>query len=165
MTFKTTGFFFVLLVSVTVVLVAQENEKQILGRYQAAASKGGDAKRGEVVFKSKQAACAKCHILSGKERKAGPKLGTIGDKYTRDQLINSVLQPSARIHPDHATTTVVTTAGKTINGVLQSRDKKEVRLLDVEGKLVRIPIGMIELEKPNKISLMPTGIYLSLIHI
>ena len=40
MTFKTTGFFFVLLVSVTVVLVAQENEKQILGRYQAAASKG-----------------------------------------------------------------------------------------------------------------------------
>lgn len=162
MTFKTTGFFFVLLVSVTVVLVAQENEKQILGRYQAAASKGGDAKRGEVVFKSKQAACAKCHILSGKERKAGPKLGTIGDKYTRDQLINSVLQPSASIHPDHATTTVVTTAGKTINGVLQSRDKKEVRLLDVEGKLVRIPIGMIELEKPNKISLMPTGIYKSI---
>ena len=162
MTFKTTGFFFVLLVSVTVVLVAQENEKQILGRYQAAASKGGDAKRGEVVFKSKQAACAKCHILSGKERKAGPKLGTIGDKYTRDQLINSVLQPSASIHPDHATTTVVTTAGKTINCVLQSRDKKEVRLLDVEGKLVRIPIGMIELEKPNKISLMPTGIYKSI---
>ncbi|GIT29246.1 MAG: hypothetical protein Ct9H300mP1_12920 [Planctomycetaceae bacterium] len=64
MTFKTTGFFFVLLVSVTVVLVAQENEKQILGRYQAAASKGGDAKRGEVVFKSKQALPARSVTFS-----------------------------------------------------------------------------------------------------
>ena len=139
-------------------LIAQDNEKKILGRYRAAALMGGDAGRGKVVFESKQAACAKCHVLSGKEKKAGPKLGTIGDKFTRDQLIQSVLEPSARIHPDHATTTVVTTAGKTINGVLQSRTGKEIQLLDGEGKLVRIPIGMIELEKPSKTSLMPSGL-------
>lgn len=142
-------------------LFAQDNEKEILGRYRAAASRGGNAERGKTVFESKQAACAKCHVLSGKEKKAGPKLGTIGDKFTRDQLIKSVLEPSAGIHPDHATTTVVTTAGKTINGVLQSRDKKEIQLLDVEGKLVRIPLGMIELEKPSKTSLMPTGLHKS----
>ena len=80
------AFFFLLLTSAGGVAIAQDkaqdNTKQILDRYQAAALKGGDAKRGEVVFKSKQAACAKCHILSGKEKKAGPKLGTIGDKIT-----------------------------------------------------------------------------------
>ena len=154
-----TVFSFLLLASATAALIAQDNEKQILGRYQAAALKGGHAGRGESVFKSKQAACAKCHVLSGKEKKAGPKLGTIGDKFTRDQLIRSVLEPSAGIHPDHATTTVVTTAGKTINGVLQSRSKQELQLLDVEGKLVRIPLGMIEIEKPSKTSLMPTGLH------
>ena len=69
-----------------------------------------------------------------------------------------MLEPSAGIHPDHATTTVVTTAGKTINGVLQSRSKQEIQLLDVEGKLVRIPVEMIELEKPSKTSLMPAGL-------
>ncbi len=154
----TTVLSVLLLACATAVLIAQDNEKEILGRYRAAALMGGDAGRGKVVFESKQAACAKCHVLSGKEKKAGPKLGTIGDKFTRDQLIQSVLEPSARIHPDHATTTVVTTAGKTINGVLQSRTGKEIQLLDGEGKLVRIPIGMIELEKPSKTSLMPTGL-------
>ncbi|MFP6703012.1 MAG: PQQ-dependent sugar dehydrogenase [Planctomycetaceae bacterium] len=154
----TTVLSVLLLALATAALIAQDNEKEILGRYRAAALMGGDAGRGKVVFESKQAACAKCHVLSGKEKKAGPKLGTIGDKFTRDQLIQSVLEPSARIHPDHATTTVVTTAGKTINGVLQSRTGKEIQLLDGEGKLVRIPIGMIELEKPSKTSLMPSGL-------
>ncbi|MFP6767401.1 MAG: hypothetical protein VB859_04465, partial [Planctomycetaceae bacterium] len=154
----TTVLSVLLLAWATAVLIAEDNEKEILGRYRTAAIKGGDAGRGKVVFESKQAACAKCHVLSGKEKKAGPKLGTIGDKFTRDQLIRSVLEPSARIHPDHATTTVVTTAGKTINGVLQSRTGKEIQLLDGEGKLVRIPAGMIELEKPSKTSLMPTGL-------
>jgi putative heme-binding domain-containing protein len=151
----------ILLASAFAAITAQDNsqDKEILERYQATALKGGDAVRGMAVFKSKEAACVKCHILSGTEKKAGPKLGTTGDKYTREQLITSVLEPSAGIHPDHATTTVVTKAGKTINGVLQSRSKKELQLLDVEGKLVRIPVGTIELEKPSKTSLMPTGVY------
>lgn len=154
--------FFLLIGSVPATIIAQPKEKEILARYRAAAIKGGNAGRGKTVFESKQAACAKCHVLSGKKKKAGPKLGTIGDKFIRDQLIRSVLEPSARIHPDHATTTVVTTAGKTINGVLQSRGKQEIQLLDVEGKLVRIPLGMIELEKPSKTSLMPVGLYKSI---
>lgn len=140
-------------------LKAQEDEKQILARYQAAALKGGNAQRGMVVFKSKEAACAKCHIVAGRERKAGPSLQTIGDKFTRDQLITSVLEPSVRIHPDHATTTVTTVAGKVLNGVLQTRDGKELQLLDAEGKLVRLPVDMIETETQSKTSLMPAGLY------
>ena len=154
------SLFFALILAVTApTLVAQDNAKEILGQYRVAALKGGDAQRGKAVFESKQASCAKCHIVAGEERKAGPKLGSIGDKFTRDQLIRSVLEPSARIHPDHATTTVVTTAGKTVNGVLQSRNKQEIQLLDVEGQLVRIPLAMIEVEKPSPTSLMPVGLH------
>jgi putative heme-binding domain-containing protein len=140
-------------------LSAQETEKQILARYRATALKGGDVERGKAVFASKQSACAKCHIVMGKERKAGPSLQTIGDKFTREQLIKSILEPSAGIHPDHATTSVTKNDGKVINGVLQLRNKKELQLLDVEGKLVRIPAGDIDFEKPSTTSLMPTGLY------
>ena len=142
----------------TSLLLAQDVDKETLEKFRSAARSGGDAQRGKLVFESKQAACGKCHILTGRERKAGPKLGTIGDKFTRAQLIKSVLEPSARIHPDHATTTVVTTDGKTINGVLQSRNKQAVELLDAEGKRVRIPLAKIEAEQPNKTSLMPAGL-------
>ena len=149
----------VLITSARGLVFYQEADKEILTRYREAARKGGDVGRGEVVFKSKEAACAKCHILAGMEKKAGPKLGTIGDKFTREQLITSILEPSARLHPDHATTTVATTAGKTISGVLQSRSKNEIQLFDSEGKLIRIPIGEVEIEKPSKTSLMPAGLH------
>jgi len=148
-----------LLASASGPLCAQDNAKKILGQYRVAANTGGDVKRGEVVFKSKKAACTKCHILSGTEKKAGPKLGTIGDKFTREQLIRSVLEPSAGIHPDHATSTVVTIAGKTINGVVMVRNKQELQLVDAEGKPVRIAADEIELVKPSKTSLMPSDVY------
>src|SRR5690606_10597389 len=49
--------------------------------YRAVALQGGDAQRGEQVFRSQEAACAKCHAVGGDERRAGPNLSTIGDKY------------------------------------------------------------------------------------
>lgn len=140
-------------------LRAQDADKEILSRYRAAAVQGGDAERGAVVFKSKEAGCTKCHLVTGNERKAGPDLRAAGDKFTQEQLITAVLEPSARIHPDHATTTVATVAGKVINGVLFSRSREAIELLDVEGKSIRIPTDMIELEKPSAASLMPTGLY------
>ncbi len=149
----------VLIIASNGLLFSQEADKEILARYKAAAVKGGDVKRGEAVFKSKEAACANCHILAGMEKKAGPKLGTIGDKFTREQLIESVLDPSARLHPDHTTTTVVTTAGKTISGVLHARDKKEIQVFDGEGKVIRISLSDVEIEKPGTTSLMPAGIF------
>ena len=141
---------------------ADDDDRKVLAEYRVAAVKGGNADRGKAIFKSKEAACSKCHILSGMEKKAGPKLGTIGDKFTRDQLIQSVLEPSARLHPDHTTTTIVTMGGKTISGVLQSRDKKEIRLFDNEGKIIRVLVGDVDIEKPSKTSLMPVGIQKSI---
>lgn len=140
----------------------QNDDSQILSTYRTAASMGGNVERGKAVFQSKEAACARCHILSGMEKKAGPKLGTIGDKFTQDQLVQSVLEPSARLHPDHTTTTIVKTDGRTVSGVVQSRDGKEIQLFDNEGKGIRVPVSAVETEKPSKVSLMPAGIHKSI---
>ncbi len=139
-------------------LQAQQPDPEIVARYRAAALRGGEAERGAVVYKSKEAACTKCHTVEGRERKAGPSLKTVGDKFTIEQLVTAVLEPSARIHPDHATTTITTVAGKVINGVLFSRSREEIELLDVEGKSVRIPLKEIEAEQPSNTSLMPVGL-------
>ena len=148
-----------LILSAHAALVAAESEKEILARYRKAAQTGGNATLGKNVFASKESACTKCHIVSGSERKAGPSLQTIGDKFTRDQLIRSVLEPSARLHPDHMTTTVNTVEGKTVSGVLQSRDKKTLKLFDVEGKTIEVAVADIENEKQSKQSLMPVGLH------
>jgi len=145
--------------SINASLIAAESEKATLARYSKVAQAGGDVARGKTVFASKEAACTKCHVISGSERKAGPSLQTIGDKFTREQLIKSVLEPSARLHPDHTTTAVNTVEGKTISGVLLARDKQSLKLFDVEGKTIEVAIADIENEKQSKQSLMPTGLY------
>ncbi|MEE3218833.1 MAG: c-type cytochrome, partial [Planctomycetota bacterium] len=125
-------------------VAAQDDDKAVLARYRAAAAKSGDPTRGKTVFESQQSGCTKCHAVSGKQRKAGPDLAVIGDKFTRDQMIRAVLEPSAAIHPDFATINITTTEGKVINGVLQKRTDSALELLDAEARLVRIASNEIE---------------------
>ena len=73
----------------------QEDPKEIIARYSAAAQKGGDAVKGKLVFESEKANCTKCHNVGRKEIKAGPDLMVIGDKFDRGQIIQSILEPSA----------------------------------------------------------------------
>ncbi len=149
----------VLTASLASSLRGQDDTKAILESYRAAAAKAGDAAAGRRVFQSKEAACSKCHVISGKQQLAGPNLAVIGDKYTRDQLIKSVLEPSAGIHPDYASQIVITNDGKSHTGVLRRRTDSEIQLLDAEGMLLKIPLEDIEEQKRSPTSLMPADMY------
>ena len=113
----------------------QPNEKDELAPYRQAGLNGGNPARGKAVFESDRAGCTKCHVIKGDERRAGPDLGVIGDKFGREQLVQAVLEPSARIHPDYGTIVATTTDGKVHTGVLRKRTREELQLLDAEGRL------------------------------
>jgi len=149
----------VLPVSLASPLRAQDDTKAILESYRSAAAHAGDAAAGRRVFQSKEAACTTCHAISGKQQLAGPSLAVVGDKYTRDQLIKSVLEPSAGIHPDYASQIVITNDGKSHTGVLRRRTDSEIQLLDSEGMLLKIPLEDIEEQKRSSTSLMPSDLY------
>src|SRR5262249_23074042 len=58
----------------------------------------GDAHKGrQVFFRSGTNACGSCHRVQGRGQWVGPDLSTIGVKYGRDELIRSILSPSAAI--------------------------------------------------------------------
>lgn len=138
---------------------AADDDKQVIAAYRDAAAKSGDAQRGRVVFQSKKAGCTKCHTVGERKKLAGPDLSVIGDKYLHDQLVQSVLEPSASIHPDYATITVVTKDGKTHNGVLKRRTKAEIELFDAEGKTKTLLAADVEEEKRGDVSLMPKSVH------
>ncbi|HVX11576.1 MAG TPA: CehA/McbA family metallohydrolase [Pirellulales bacterium] len=140
-------------------LYGQQDDKESIAQYRRAALLGGDSSGGRVVFESKEAACTKCHVVRGDERRAGPNLEVIGDKYGREQLIQAVLEPSATIHPDYATTVVTTVDGKVHAGVLHKRTDGHLELFDAESRLVKLPIGDIDNEQRSATSLMPAGLY------
>ena len=129
----------------TCLLTAQDaDRKQILARYTTAAQKGGNAVTGKLVFESEKSNCRKCHSIGKKEIKAGPDLMVIGDKLDREQMIQSVLEPSALIHPDHASHAITTVDGKIITGVLQSQSKESIELINGKGELVKIDVKDID---------------------
>jgi putative heme-binding domain-containing protein len=151
------GFCGLLFTCLTNRLGGQPIETDELAQYRQAGMSGGDAARGKAVFESDKAGCKKCHVFRGDERRAGPDLGAIGDKFGREQLVQSVLEPNARIHPDYSMIVAATTNGKVHTGVLRKRTNEELQLFDAEGKLLRIPVALIDQEKRTGTSLMPAG--------
>lgn len=75
---------------------AEENVVAAFG----AALRGGDAEKGRSLFVEHAAAqCSRCHSLGEKGADVGPNLGNIGSQLTRHQLLEALVDPSARIAP------------------------------------------------------------------
>jgi putative heme-binding domain-containing protein len=140
-------------------LAGQQIDKDELAAFRRAGPSGGDPVRGKAVFESDGAGCRKCHALTGEGRRVGPDLGVIGDKYGREELVQSVLEPSASVHPDYGMIVATTTDGKVYSGVLSKRTDQELQLLDAEGKTVRLPLAEIHQEGRPGTSLMPAGLH------
>jgi len=65
---------------------------------------GGDARRGAmVIFTNPAAECTRCHAFEGTAANVGPNLSKIGASLSRDQLVEALLDPSARIAPGFGT--------------------------------------------------------------
>src|SRR5207248_9066653 len=64
----------------------------------------GDAGRGEKIFFAEGGVeCSQCHRLHGQGRVFGPDLSRIGQKYTRAQFLDNILNLSKTIDPAFAT--------------------------------------------------------------
>jgi putative heme-binding domain-containing protein len=117
--------------------------------------KGDPARGKDLFFMSAGLQCVNCHKVNGKGSNVGPDLGQIGKKYTRAQLLESILEPSKFIDPQYVSYVVATTDGQLHTGLLVKKTDKEVILRNAGDKETRIPVKRIEHLTPQKVSLMP----------
>jgi putative heme-binding domain-containing protein len=117
----------------------------------------GDAGRGEKLFWSQAMNCGSCHKIGDRGTALGPELTTIGKLRPREDLLESILEPSRRIEPKYATYVVNTKDGKSYSGLLAKRDDKEVVLRDAQNKEIVLAAKNVEDVKPSRVSLMPDG--------
>jgi putative heme-binding domain-containing protein len=125
---------------------------------QAALINPGRPERGKTLFASETLKCAVCHKVAGKGGEVGPDLSQIGGKFDRPHLIESILDPSAEILQGYQSSIVATKAGRTFTGIIKSESKKNLTLMDAEGKLITVPVEEIESREVSKVSLMPAGL-------
>jgi len=120
---------------------------------------GGDPTRGrDLLASAGRLQCLNCHKLDGRGTELGPDLATAGRDRTREELLESLLDPSRRIDPKYQAYQLLTTDGLTTTGLLVRRDAEGVVLRDVQNKEVHAAAEDVELVRPSRESLMPAGL-------
>jgi putative heme-binding domain-containing protein len=119
------------------------------------ARKGNPDRGKELFFKTAGVQCVNCHRIQGTGSTLGPDLSQIGKKYTRAQILESILEPSKSIEPQYVTYLVETTDGQVYSGILASRTDKEVVLRDAKDQTIKLPAAKVSTVVPQQKSLMP----------
>ncbi len=127
-------------------------------RAQALKHKGKPAHGRELFLDLKGLACVKCHTVGGQGGTVGPELSSVGAKYPKDEIINSVLFPSARIFSGYEPIVVATADGRVLTGIIKNETPDALEIEDAESKRVRIPKAEIDERKKSDVSLMPNGL-------
>jgi putative membrane-bound dehydrogenase-like protein len=120
--------------------------------------KNGNASAGRRVFFSQNGpGCYRCHTLDGRGNDVGPDLTTIGRMEPR-RIMESLLQPSATVAPQHQAYTLVMKDGRTLTGTLVRTYLDTYTYLSPEGKQFEVKTYDVEETAPAKKSLMPEGL-------
>jgi quinoprotein glucose dehydrogenase len=119
---------------------------------------GGDAEEGRRIFLHKaEVSCLRCHKLEGEGGEVGPELAGIGRKQSREYLLESLVDPNKQIAKGFETVVLTTSSGKVVSGIIKEENKKLVRLITPEGKLLTVAVKDIEDRQAGK-SAMPDDV-------
>ena len=111
------------------------NRQQVIAELSPKVLTGGDPQRGQQVF---VAQCGKCHVHSGAGGKVGPDLTGMA-VHPREELLVQILDPSRSVEGNFLQYTAVIDDGRSLVGLLASRTKTSIELVDAEGKRHALP--------------------------
>jgi putative heme-binding domain-containing protein len=120
----------------------------------------GDAKRGAelVSMTGKMATCLACHILNGTGRDFGPDLSKVGARLTREQILESLHQPSKAIAKGYETWMLTLKDGSVQTGFVVNPGDTAVTLKLPTGQPQTFERSQIRSQKVEPMSLMPEGL-------
>ena len=123
----------------------------------AAVAEHGDAAAGEAIYRRADLQCIQCHAIGSGGGLVGPNLISLGGSSQPDYVLESLLDPNARLKEGYNTIAVLTDDGRVTSGIPIGRDAKSLTIRLADGKEATIPEEAIEDEQPGK-SLMPAGL-------
>jgi quinoprotein glucose dehydrogenase len=132
------------------------NAESLTMAFRDALVKGGDARRGREVFTNHPAAaCTRCHSLRGRGTDVGPNLTNIASTLSREQLLEALLEPNARVAPGYGTVGITLKNGQRVDGMLRGETDTHVIISTgtppVERQIPKADIA----ERSNPVSAMP----------
>jgi len=117
----------------------------------------GDPARGELVYRRAELNCLKCHGVAGSGGQVGPDMTSIGASAQPDYLVESLLDPNAKIKEGYNSFIVVDAEDRVFAGIKVREDRQQLVLRDAEDKEIVISKADKPQVKPGR-SLMPDGL-------
>jgi quinoprotein glucose dehydrogenase len=120
---------------------------------------GGSAKHGHEVFAEKaEAACMRCHKFKGVGGDVGPDLAKISQAMDRVYILESIVDPNAKIAPGYDSVLLTMNNGDVVLGILNAESPDELTLTSVtDGKKMTVKTADIK-ERMHAPSPMPPGL-------
>jgi putative heme-binding domain-containing protein len=119
----------------------------------------GDPARGAALWRdSGRTLCLRCHAALGEGERVGPDLTGIGARYSRAEILQSILAPSQRIAEGYAAALVITADDQALFGQVQRDDAQGLTLVDSTGTRVELARADVREVRPSKLSVMPEGL-------
>jgi putative heme-binding domain-containing protein len=128
-------------------------------RPQAVLALKGDAERGKALFFGQGTTqCKTCHRINAEGGRVGPDLTAVGKKLAREQILESLAEPSKSIAAEYRTHFFETSDGRTLTGTVVSKTEKEIVIRDAGDKETRLTVEGIEQFSAQPQSMMPEGL-------
>jgi putative heme-binding domain-containing protein len=125
-----------------------------LGEYSIALE-GGDVERGRSLFLGHTAAmCSKCHALRQADQQIGPSLEGVATRLTSAELLESMLDPGAKVAPGYGIQMLELNDGSSATGIQTSETAEAIVLKSPDGKLTTFPKASIK-SAAKPMSVMP----------
>jgi len=116
---------------------------------------GGNRRAGSQYFNTNSAGqCVRCHSVGGAGGAVGPALDNIGNTLSREQILEALINPSARLAPGYGMVTVTLKDGQSVTGILEEETEDELILKTSDAEPMEIALSRID-ERRNMASGMP----------
>jgi putative heme-binding domain-containing protein len=137
---------------------SQQNKwsyEELLSYLDTKEGTAGSPSRGAQVFHDAQ--CVNCHRFNGKGERIGPDLSTVSQRFTRKEVLESIIYPNQVVSDQYASQ-VVTANGKTYTGIAVKNAGGGMTVLQADGQKAELAAADIEDVQPSKLSAMPEGL-------
>jgi putative heme-binding domain-containing protein len=123
---------------------------------------GGSVTEGRNIFLyNSTVQCVRCHIVGGEGTTVGPNLKGVASRISREQLLQALIEPSARISPGYGTTNFVLTDGQEVSGSIISETADEIQVRTNDAEPLRIAVSRIKTRENLPSGMPPMGSMMS----
>jgi putative heme-binding domain-containing protein len=105
-----------------------------------------------------EAGCLGCHEVDGKTELLGPNLKDVGKNFSRAEILEEILKPSARIKPSMGSMKITRKDGSILYGRVVNSDDRNLSFMLVGNKVISVPRTDITNMENEKKSLMFEGL-------